>query len=115
MIALIIPDAKGTDAELDVFFFGKDTVGHALYQLIDIIPPPVVDRLKALAILPELLCIGNGILFRVWVKIIVEVNTVDIIVSYHIHYNRRYIAPNLWKGRVEVFLPSVGEKPLRLG
>src|SRR5690606_11941071 len=113
MVALIIPDAKGTNAEFNIFFLCENTVGYAFDQLIDVIAPPVVDGAETVSILPKLFCIGDGVFLWIGVKVVVKMDTVYIVVSYHIHDDRGYLGSNFGQCRVEVFLSAVGKKPFR--
>ncbi|MNI52919.1 hypothetical protein D3C73_1077270 [compost metagenome] len=84
-----------------------------MYQYVDIVASPVVNFLDPVVILTK----GNLIRYRcisairIGVKIIIEMNTIYIVVFDHIHYHINNIFTNFRNTWVEKLLASIGEEP----
>src|SRR5690606_27710284 len=114
MVFLVIPDTERTYAELDVFFFAVYALRNHLNEQVHVIPPPIGNMFKSIWVLPEGPLIGNRPAGnRVWVEIVVEMDTINVIIPYDIGYNTCNILPNLWNAGVKEFFSAVDKKPIR--
>ncbi len=109
----VAPDAERADAELDPRLERLDPLGDRPDELVDVVPPPVLDRREARAVLR----VGGGVGQRlaghgVGVEVVVEVHAVDVVVLHAVQDRRVDVLAGLRQARVEVELAAVGPHPV---
>ena len=91
----LAPDAKGGDAKADPGLGGADGLADAEDEEVDVLAPPVVALKTAAAIVVafptgpvgEREGRASGVFLRVGIKIIVEVNAIDVVAANDVEDN----------------------------
>ena len=105
------PDARRADTEL---YIGIDIVEHfvhTLYDQIHIVAPPVTDIGKAVTVGGKR---GGIIEIRSWIKIIIHVDTVNIVFSGKFRRTVNEELPYLRQGRIEIIIAVMIYDPIRV-
>ena len=107
--ALIRPHAGGADAVGQPRINGVDALPQCLDQLVDIVPAPVADVGKALAVLGIGGPVGKA---AAGVEVVVQVNAVDVILAGQLLRPPHDVLPHLGQAGIEVVVALILHHPV---